>query len=204
MMNLTNIGHILTKKLDYTWRKADHRLINSTTPQIKSHKQVYIQLVEKLAELGYNFIYIDEATVSPQGISTYTWIKKYEHGIVYRPSDRLNVIGAYLMRGKYAFSMKKGSTSSHHILQFFSMLDELMSDWFGHEYKYSTIFIFDNARIHISEISKSFYSKAGIMTINLPPYTPELNKVEKTFAQLKNLVKYKNLSNKRLEYVVCE
>ena len=56
----------------------------------------------------------------------------------------------------------------------------------------------------MSEEAKDFYREFGIMVINLPPYHPEYNKIELVFGQLKGLIKYKNLTNKRLEYIVAE
>ena len=114
------------------------------------------------------------------------------------------MIAAYLMRGKYAFMIKSGSTTSHYITYFFKMLDNLLSDWFGEEYKESTVFVFDNAKVHVSDEAKKFYRNFEIMVLNLPPYTPEYNKIELVFAQLKGIIKKKNLLNKQLEYIVAE
>ena len=137
-------------------------------------------------------------------MSTLTWIKKEEKGVVYRPASRINVIGAYIMKGKYAFMLKKGSTSSDHILYYFKLIDQLLSDWFGSEYKSSTVFVLDNAAVHVSDYAKKYYERMDFSVLTLPPYTPEYNKIEKVFAQLKHRLTLKILHNKHLEYIVAQ
>ncbi|WP_368667544.1 IS630 family transposase [Synechocystis sp. LEGE 06083] len=50
------------------------------------------------------------------------------------------------------------------------------------------IIIMDNASFHPKKIIKELLTKAGCEVIFLPPYSPDLNKIEKFWARLKNYV----------------
>jgi len=67
-----------------------------------------------------------------------------------------------------------------------------------------TLFILDNARVHVSNKARNYFRSKGIPVLTLPPYTPEFNKVEGTFNILKHALKKQNLYKKKLEYVIAE
>lgn len=56
-----------------------------------------------------------------------------------------------IMPHKYAFMLKTGSTKSEHIISFFELLHLKLCDWFGDKYIESTIIVFDNAAVHVSD-----------------------------------------------------
>lgn len=52
------------------------------------------------------------------------------------------------------------------------------------------IVIMDNASIHKSETTKALIKKAGCTLIFLPPYSPDLNPIERFWAKLKKKLRY--------------
>ena len=104
---------------------------------------------------------------------------------IIRPSTRLNMIAIMILPHKYAFRIKNGSTKSEHIIFIFELLDIKLWDWFGEEYIRSTIIVFDNASIHISDRTQSYLKYKKFSVFTLPPYTPEQNNVEQVFKRLK-------------------
>lgn len=52
------------------------------------------------------------------------------------------------------------------------------------------IIIMDNASIHKSETTKKLIKKAGCTLIFLPPYSPDLNPIERFWAKLKKKLRY--------------
>ena len=80
----------------------------------KERKQ-FANLIDKFKSLGFNIIYIDEASVWPQNVTLYSWCHKYKSNPIIRPSTRINIIAAMIMPHKYAFMLKNGSTKSEHI-----------------------------------------------------------------------------------------
>ena len=103
---------------------------------------------------------------------------------------------------KYAFMLKTGATKSEHIIFFFELLHSKLCDWSREEYINSTIIIFDNASVHVSEKWKSYLKWKKFSVLTLPPYTPEQNYVEQVFKRLKTDLSKCDFSKKRLEYIV--
>ena len=63
-----------------------------------------------------------------------------------------------------------------------------------------TTLILDNASIHKSEKTKDLISSYNCKLIFLPPYSPDLNPIEKVWAQLKAIIRksiksFKSLSD---------
>lgn len=163
------------------------------------------QTIENLIALGFNIIYVDECTIATDNLSTKTWVKKGSYVPLVRPTDKsINTIAAYIMKGKYAFMLKRGSTTSEHISIFFDKLHELLWDSFDERYALYTVFVLDNAKVHMSSMTKAYFKRKAISVLTLPPYTPEYNKWEGVFNILKMSLKKQNLYMKRLEHVVVD
>ena len=198
-----NIRRIMREYLDYTWRKAKQRAPKSIG-NFTQKRKLFADLIKKLESLGFNIIYVDEASVWPQNITLYSWCHKYKPDPIIRPSTRLNMIAAMILPHKYAFMLKNGSSKSEHIIFFFELLDSKLCDWFGEEYIRSTIIVFDNASIHMSDRTRSYLKYKKLSVLTLPPYTPEQNNVEQVFKRLKTDLSSCDFTKKRLEYIVTE
>lgn len=57
------------------------------------------------------------------------------------------------------------------------------------ELKQGQVLILDNATFHRSLVSKQLVEKAGCKLLFLPPYSPDLNPIEKCWANLKKKVR---------------
>jgi hypothetical protein len=80
-------------------------------PENKKRRELFLEVRNVFIKFGYKLIYVDEASFSPQGISTYTWQKKDSKMRLIRSPERLvNAIAAWINKGKYAFMLKKSST----------------------------------------------------------------------------------------------
>ena len=97
-----------------------------------------------------------------------------------------------------------GATKSENINFFFELLHIKLYDWFSEEYIKSTIFVFDNASVHLSDRCKSNFKWKKLSVLTLPQYTPEQNKVEIVFKRFLIDLSKQDLSKKRLEYIVAE
>ena len=204
MINVPRITKILKKRMNYRYKASYTRPPQAFNPMFMEHRVLFPMTTNKLELLGYNFIYIDEATVASDNLSTRTWQVKGQSQPLVRPGgERINMIAAYILKGKYAFMLKRGSTTSEHIAYFVDMLHKMLVDNYTEEYLNHTLFIMDNAKVHVSKRSKKHFRINGYPILTLPPYTPEYSKVENTFNLLKMILKKKNLYKKRLEYVVA-
>ena len=202
-INPSNIRRILRLYLDYTWRKWRQRAPKSIG-NFTEKRKLFENLIKKLESMGYNIIYVDESSVWPQNITMYSWWHKFKPDPIIRPSTRINMIAAMILPHKYAFMLKSGSTKSEHMIFFFEILHEKLCDWFGENYISSTIIVFDNASVHISDVWKTYFKYKKLSVLTLPPYTPEQNNVEQVFKRLKTDLSTCDFSKKRLEYIVTE
>ena len=94
-------------------------------------RKLFADLIKKLESIGFNMIYVDEASVCPQNITLYSWWHKYTPDPIIRSSTRINMIAAMILPHKYAFMLKTGTTKSEHMIFFFELLHSKLSDWFG-------------------------------------------------------------------------
>jgi len=104
-----------------------------------------------------------------------------------RKFQRLNVIGALCNGEHSAIECYKHTTNSEFFESWFSEC-LLMVIPKGH-----TI-IMDNARFHRKVQLRELAEKAGVGLIFLPPYSPDLNPIEKSWANMKRWLR-NNLSN---------
>lgn len=51
------------------------------------------------------------------------------------------------------------------------------------------VLVLDNLRVHHSQAVKELLSQAGVKTLYLPPYSPDLNPIERMFSKVKNTVR---------------
>jgi transposase len=58
------------------------------------------------------------------------------------------------------------------------------------ELKLSQVVIMDNASFHKSQRTIEFIESVGCRVIFLPPYSPDLNPIEKFWANMKGWIKY--------------
>ena len=70
-----------------------------------------------------------------------------------------------------------------------TMDSSLFEAWFGQfllkELKEPSVIIMDNARFHRMAVLREMAQRAGHIILPLPPYSPELNPIEKVWANIK-------------------
>ena len=64
--------------------------------------------------------------------------------------------------------------------------------------KNRTVLMMDNARIHRTNKVTKLIKDLKLIVFTIPPYSPELNKIENTFGIIKNKLSFKNLNIKQL------
>ncbi|MCP4355137.1 MAG: IS630 family transposase [Proteobacteria bacterium] len=65
------------------------------------------------------------------------------------------------------------------------------------------VIIMDNARIHKSEKTKELIEDAGHVLLFLPPYSPDLNPIEKRFGSLKKFYSGMPIGSTLDELILC-
>ena len=114
--------------------------------------------------------------------------KKYSKN----PNFKVLVWGGICIHGKtelyiYRLDKKEVCNALSYITCLEQTLDKCKS-LFGKNFK----LMHDNARPHTAKITKEFLEQRNIKTLIHPPYSPDLNPIEKVWAFMKNMVSYEN------------
>lgn len=126
--------------------------------------------------------YLDEAGFSCVHPNRLAWTKVgCQHLIPAIRGKRLNVLAALMSTGELEDSMFAGSMTSKIFIDFVSCVAE--------KYEKPIVFILDNASFHkskeVAQCTEQFKSK-NITLKFLPPYSPELNRIEKLWHTIKH------------------
>lgn len=140
--------------------------------------------------------YCDEAGFSQVHPNRSAWTPKGErHLIEAKRGKRLNVLAAMLSTGDLFSAKIWQSTTAEIFAGFIGLLKEKVG-------KKITV-ILDNASIHKAKATKpimNLLKKQGVTLYFLPPYSPELNRIEKLW----HLMKYTWMSVKCRDSQVLE
>lgn len=141
-----------------------------------------LDLLEKLSENGHiSLFYGDETGISERGYCPYGWQFKGEN--VRIPSShgkRINCFGLISRSNEFHFETTEQRINSDFLITFF--------DKFSQKIVRKTVVVLDNASIHKSKffISKSKeWEKKGLFFMYLPPYSPQLNIIERLWLEIK-------------------
>ena len=102
--------------------------------------------------------------------------------------ERISTIGAICTDGLVAYKFVKGTVNGEKFCEFLqgTLIPEMLP--FDGENPRSVL-ILDNASIHKVEPVKGTLQRAKILTLFLPPYSPDLNPIEEMFSYIKYYLK---------------
>lgn len=132
-----------------------------------------------------SLVYIDESGIELTICKDRGWGKKSEKLIAKKSGkyyERTNII-AGLVNNKSIAPMVFNSSCN----------TDLFNNWIEHflikELKPGQVVIMDNASFHKSQKTKELIESVGCKLIFLPPYSPDLNPIEKFWANMKRWIK---------------
>ena len=131
-------------------------------------------------------VYVDESGIdremnreygrAPRGKPLYSEIRG-------RKFERCNVIAGKCQDKVIAPGSYKGYTDHR-----------LFEAWFSgallKEVKFSSVIVLDNAAFHRKKVLHNLAEQAGCSVLFLPPYSPDLNPIEKLWANMKSFLKF--------------
>ncbi len=125
--------------------------------------------------------YVDEAGFAPQPPNRSAWTKRGEtHAVEAKRSPRLNVIGALLFSGPVLMAKLWHTVNGGWFFGFLRALAERVSK--------PMVVILDNASIHTAKAWQPYgdlLEEKGLRFYFLPPYSPELNRIEVLWKKMK-------------------
>ena len=197
---------IMKRVLNLSWRKANLRAPQSIGRGLEGQRDIFRSFISKLEESGYLIVYIDEASFSTRFLPMYTWMTKGKQpSKVYREiSCSMNVIASQWGKDKY-FMIKKETTTGKIFAHFIERLQvQLAKRVTKPQLLRRTIYILDNARLHKVQEVHEIINKYKMQVFSMPPYSPELSKIENTFGTLKTNISKRNLSSKTFFSILKE
>ena len=143
--------------------------------------------------------YVDEAGFAPQPPNRSAWSKVGEtHAVVSKRSQRLNVIGALLSSGRLMMAKLWHSVTGLWCFGFLMALIERV--------KKPMVVILDNASIHTAKALEPYWEllkEKGMRFYFLPPYSPELNRIEILWKKMKDeWLPFKSFTPTELEQAI--
>ncbi|WP_346268586.1 IS630 family transposase [Psychrobacter sp. Ps1] len=146
-------------------------------------RAIFQSRLDCFTQQGYPIVYMDESGFEAETIRSHGYAligKPCIDSYNWQASRRTNVIGA--LYGKMLFA-----------LDYFE--HNINSSIFYHWCKYTLIpslktkcvIVMDNARFHKSRRTQKLLNRHGHRILWLPPYSPDLNPIEKKWAQAKFL-----------------
>lgn len=188
---------VALKKLNFVWKRTRHSLKKKRNEDAFRKAKLEIDEMVVQAENGeINLAYIDEAGFAQAQPNRSAWTPVGEcHMIDANRGKRLNVIGAMLSSGAlFSVAIWEATTA----LIFTGFLGMLMN-YVGAP----LTVILDNASFHkaksVQPLLKVLEQK-GLKLYFLPPYSPELNRIEKLWHKIKyELLEFKTRDADTLE-----
>lgn len=124
---------------------------------------------------------MDEAGFAPQPPNRSAWTKRGDtHAVEAKRSPRLNVIGALLFSGPLLLATLWRTVNGGWFLGFLMALAERVTK--------PLVVILDNASIHTAKAWQPYWElleEKGVRFYFLPPYSPELNRIEMLWRKMK-------------------
>jgi len=132
-----------------------------------------------------SLVYVDESGIDMTICKDRGWGKKNEKLIGKKSGkyyERTNIIVGYVNKKTIAPMVFNGSCNA-----------DLFNDWVEHflikELKPGQFVVMDNAAFHKSQLTRELIESVKCKVIFLPPYSPDLNPIEKFWANMKRWIR---------------
>ena len=172
----------LCKKENLSWKRVRKSLRSKRDDEEFSKAVEEIKILLEQADKGMlNFYYFDESGFTLEPCVPYAWQRVGEQiEIPSSKSKRLNVLGFIDRDCHFESYVFDGSVTSEVVIACF--------DKFAEKLTKKTVVLIDNASMHTSKAFLKNIEKweaQNLFIQNIPPYSPELNKIEILWRKIK-------------------
>lgn len=132
-----------------------------------------------------SLVYIDESGIEMTTCKDRGWGKKSEKLVGKKSGkyyERTNIIAGYVNNKSIAPMVFNGSCNT-------KLFETWVEKFLIKELKPGQVVVMDNAAFHRSQKTKDLIESVGCRLIFLPPYSPDLNPIEKFWANMKRWIK---------------
>ena len=141
-------------------------------------------------------LYLDESGCCPQSPLSYGYGQIGQQKSIYqkrRKGRRVNIMGVWEQKERFEYTLKVGTYKAKSYLRFMNWQAERAMKRFFDTGK-PTVIVHDNASIHRSKLVQKqhqIWSKQGLSVFFLPPYSPEMNRIEEQWRRAYRLMSSK-------------
>ena len=172
----------LCKKANLSWKRVRKSLHSKRDDEEFAKAVEEIKILLEQADKGeLNFYYFDESGFTLEPCVPYAWQRIGEQiKIPSSKSKRLNVLGFIDRDCHFESYVFEGSVTSEVVIACFDKFAEKITE--------KTVVLIDNASMHTSKAFLENIEKweaQGLFIHNIPPYSPELNKIEILWRKIK-------------------
>lgn len=163
---------MVSKKKTYGYRERD-----------EAKRAINIEQLEKIPESQR--VYVDESGMDLRDDYGYGWCKRGQRFEAFksgRRTGRVNMIAAYCQQQLIAPFTVEGACNR-------IVFETWVSTCLIPVLKPGQVIILDNASFHHGGHIAELIEKAGCKLLYLPPYSPDLNRIEKYWAWLKSRIR---------------
>ena len=148
-------------------------------------REEYAETIKSIAL--EKLVYIDESGIDIGICKDRGWGKKGEKLIGKKSGkyyQRINIIAGYVNNKSIAPGVFNGSCNTE-------LFETWVAEFLIKELKPGQFVVMDNAAFHKSKRTRELIESVGCIVIFLPPYSPDLNPIEKFWANMKRWIKEK-------------
>lgn len=134
--------------------------------------------------------YLDESGFALLAVLNYSWSRVGKRKCIVQPKKRgkrLNVLGVFEPGKRFEYGMGMGSFKAPSFIKFMEWQAEKAEALFK-ETGQITVLVMDNYSLHKCKIVRAIWEKwseKSLYIFFLPPYSPELNRIEDEWGHIK-------------------
>lgn len=169
------------RRLNLTWKRFRRSLRKKRDE--RAFQLAREELSELLNEPELDIVYFDEAGLSLKGVVPYGWQpvgERFEVSVTGAHGSTIQALGLQHQDGAVDSYLHKGFVNSETVIE---VLDDYSS-----QIDRPTLVVLDNASPHTSGAfcdATERWAERGLLVYHLPPYSPELNAIERFWKRLK-------------------
>jgi transposase len=151
----------------------------------EERRNEYQKIIKEIA--AEKLVYIDESGIDISICRDKGWGKKGQMLIGKKSGkyyQRTNIVAGYVNKKSIAPMVFNDSCNT-------SLFETWVEEFLIKELEAGQVVIMDNASFHKSQKTRELIESAGCKLIFLPPYCPDLNPIEKFWANMKRWIKDK-------------
>ena len=151
----------------------------------KERREEYLKIIKDIP--AESLVYIDESGIDLTICKDRGWGKVGEMLVGKKSGkyyERTNIIAGYVKRKSIAPMVFNGTCNSQ-------IFNNWVEQFLIKELEVGQVVVMDNAAFHKSQKTKELIESVGCSIIFLPPYSPDLNPIEKFWANMKRWIKDK-------------